>query len=422
MLCSPVGRFPHHYACLRGNEVEGSDWKKKIRIVTLRPWNRQHLVWLVQSCSRDQAGNQNVRQMFFNGLKFDNFCKFPCFILLRWASVCMDFSGSNGNGEYCAYNETTAPISPDCFICHHRYKQRPVSKPVKTNSFETGMPVYPPCLISDPQNVSILSIPPAWYQIPKMSLSYQSPLPDIRSPKCLYPINPPCLISDPQNVSVPSIPTAWYQIPKMSLFHQSPLPDIRSPKCLCSINPHCWYEIPKMSLFYQSPLLIWDPQNVSVPSIPAAWYQIPKMSLFHQSPLPDIRSQKCLCPINPCCLISDLQNVSILSIPAAWYQSQNVSVLSIPAAWYQIPKMSLFHQSPLPDIRSPKCLYPINPHCLISDSQNVFVLSMPAAWYQIRKMSLSHQSKLPDTRPHKWQKWQKLCPWNANPYEFTPEL
>ena len=55
----------------------------------------------------------------------------------------MDSSGSSGNGEYCAYNETTAPISADSFICHHRYKQRPVSKPVKTHSFETGMPVYP---------------------------------------------------------------------------------------------------------------------------------------------------------------------------------------------------------------------------------------------------------------------------------------
>ena len=27
----------------------------------------------------------------------------------------MNFSGSSGNGEYCAYNETTAPISADCF-------------------------------------------------------------------------------------------------------------------------------------------------------------------------------------------------------------------------------------------------------------------------------------------------------------------
>ena len=31
----------------------------------------------------------------------------------------MDSSGSSGNGEYCAYiNETTAPITADCFICH----------------------------------------------------------------------------------------------------------------------------------------------------------------------------------------------------------------------------------------------------------------------------------------------------------------
>ena len=56
--------------------------------------------------------------------------------------IYMDCNGSSSNGEYCAYNETTAPISADCFICHHRYKQRPVSKPVKTHSFETGMPVY----------------------------------------------------------------------------------------------------------------------------------------------------------------------------------------------------------------------------------------------------------------------------------------
>ena len=90
MLCSPVGRCPHHCVCLRGNEVEGSDWKKKIRVVALRPWNSQHLVWLVQSCSRDQAGNQNVRQMFVNSRKIDNFCKFPCFSLLLWASACLN--------------------------------------------------------------------------------------------------------------------------------------------------------------------------------------------------------------------------------------------------------------------------------------------------------------------------------------------
>ena len=90
MLCSPVGRLPHHCVCLIGNEVEGSDWKKKMRVVALRPWNSQHLVWLMQSCSRDQAGNQNVRQMFFNGRKIDNFCKFLCFSLLLWASVCLN--------------------------------------------------------------------------------------------------------------------------------------------------------------------------------------------------------------------------------------------------------------------------------------------------------------------------------------------
>ena len=104
MFCSPVGRFPHHCVCLRGNAVEGSDWKK-IRSVVLRLLNRQHLIWFVQSWSRDQAGNQNVRQMFFNDRKIDNFCKFPCFSLLCWASVClnrmqniMDFSCSSGNG------------------------------------------------------------------------------------------------------------------------------------------------------------------------------------------------------------------------------------------------------------------------------------------------------------------------------------
>ena len=90
MLCSPVGKFPHHCVCLRGNEVEWSDWKKKIRVVALGLWRSQNLVWLVHSCSLDQVRNQNVRQMFFNGRQIDNFCKFPCFILLLWASVCLN--------------------------------------------------------------------------------------------------------------------------------------------------------------------------------------------------------------------------------------------------------------------------------------------------------------------------------------------
>ena len=78
MLCSPVGRLPRsgHCVCLIGNEVEGSDWKKMC-VVALRPWNSQHLVWLVQSCSRDQAGNQNVRQMFSTAEKSTIFANFP---------------------------------------------------------------------------------------------------------------------------------------------------------------------------------------------------------------------------------------------------------------------------------------------------------------------------------------------------------
>ena len=48
----------------------------------------------------------------------------------------MDFNGSSGNGEYCACTETTATISADCFICYQRYKQRPVSKPVKTQLWD----------------------------------------------------------------------------------------------------------------------------------------------------------------------------------------------------------------------------------------------------------------------------------------------
>ena len=54
----------------------------------------------------------------------------------------MDFDCGNGKGVYCAYTETTDPILPDYFMCHHWYKQQPVSKQVKTHSFETGMPVY----------------------------------------------------------------------------------------------------------------------------------------------------------------------------------------------------------------------------------------------------------------------------------------
>ena len=77
--------------------------------------------------------------VFLNGEKSTIFANSPasvCFSEHQYVSVeCkiyMDCNGSSGNGEYCAYNETTAPISADCLICHHRYKQWPVSKPVKT--------------------------------------------------------------------------------------------------------------------------------------------------------------------------------------------------------------------------------------------------------------------------------------------------
>ena len=66
MLCSPIGKVLH------------------CRVVALWSWNSQHLV---QNCSCDQARNQNVRQMFFNGWKINNFCKFSYLSLLLRASV-----------------------------------------------------------------------------------------------------------------------------------------------------------------------------------------------------------------------------------------------------------------------------------------------------------------------------------------------
>ena len=148
MLCSPLGRFPHHCVCLRRQWIGGEWLKEEGPRCSFETLKQQHLVWLVQSCSRDQAGNQNVRHIFLTKEKTTMFANFPasvCFAEHHYVSIeCkiyMDSSGSSGNGEYCAYNETTAPISADCFICHHRYKQRPVSKPVKTHSFETGIPV-----------------------------------------------------------------------------------------------------------------------------------------------------------------------------------------------------------------------------------------------------------------------------------------
>ena len=56
--------------------------------------------------------------------------------------ICMDFDSGSDNGEYCAYIEKSDPISADGFLCHHWYKQRPISKPVKKHSFQTGMPIY----------------------------------------------------------------------------------------------------------------------------------------------------------------------------------------------------------------------------------------------------------------------------------------
>ena len=96
-----------------------------------------------------KPGIKMSARCFSKAEKSTIFACFPasvCFAEHQYVSIeCkiyMDFSGSSGNGEYCGYNETTASISADCFICHQRYKQRPVSKPVKTHSFETGMPVY----------------------------------------------------------------------------------------------------------------------------------------------------------------------------------------------------------------------------------------------------------------------------------------
>ena len=148
MLCRPVGRLPHHCVCSIGNKVEGSDWKKKMGV---EPWDRETVNTSSDWCRAVHVTKPGIKmsaRCFSTTEKstiFANFAALVCFSEHQYVSleckIYMDFNGSSGNGEYYAYTETTAPISADCFTCHQIYEQRPVSKPVKTHSFETGMPV-----------------------------------------------------------------------------------------------------------------------------------------------------------------------------------------------------------------------------------------------------------------------------------------